>query len=118
MSDGKAGRPKIEINLEHLAELCQLYCNDEEIAGWLGVSVDTLIRRKHDDPAFLEAYMKGKADGKVALRRLQWESAKKGNVSMQIWLGKQALGQRDKHEIEAGESIAGLADVVKKAIGR
>jgi hypothetical protein len=29
------------------------------------------------------------------LRRMQFESANKGNVTMQIWLGKQYLGQSD-----------------------
>ena len=31
---------------------------------------------------------------------MQWKSAEQGNVSMQIWLGKQMLGQSDKQEIE------------------
>lgn len=29
------------------------------------------------------------------LREYQWESARKGNVVMQIWLGKQDLGQSE-----------------------
>ena len=31
---------------------------------------------------------------------MQWKSAEKGNVTMQIWLGKQNLGQSDKQEVQ------------------
>jgi len=31
---------------------------------------------------------------------MQWKSAQNGNVTMQIWLGKNMLGQRDHNEIE------------------
>ena len=30
---------------------------------------------------------------------MQWRSAERGSVPMQIWLGKQVLGQTDKQEI-------------------
>jgi hypothetical protein len=36
---------------------------------------------------------------KISLRRQQIETAKKGNVSMLIWLGKQLLDQSDKRVI-------------------
>jgi hypothetical protein len=58
----------------------------------VGVSVDTL----HRHPEFAEVYKKGTEGGRKSLRRMQFESATKGNVVMQIWLGKQYLGQRDK----------------------
>lgn len=35
---------------------------------------------------------------RIKLRQLQWKSAEAGNVTMQIWLGKQMLGQSDKQE--------------------
>ena len=34
----------------------------------------------------------------MSLRRQQFKSAEAGNVTMQIWLGKQYLGQTDKVE--------------------
>lgn len=114
----KGGRPRIDINLEELRKLCELHCTDEEIASWLGVSLRTITDRKQDDDEFLRVYKKGFADGKMSLRRLQWTSAEKGNITMQIWLGKQLLGQADKHEIEPGDKMLGLADIVKKALGK
>ena len=38
-----------------------------------------------------------RARGGFSLRRLQWETAKR-SATMQIWLGKQYLGQKDKQE--------------------
>jgi hypothetical protein len=63
----------------------------------LGVSVDTLARRKRDDPEFVEALETGKAKGRATLRRLQWQCAEAGSNTMMIWLGKNTLGQRDGH---------------------
>jgi hypothetical protein len=37
----------------------------------------------------------------LAKPRAQWKSAMAGNTTMQIWLGKQLLGQRDRHEVDA-----------------
>ena len=43
--------------------------------------------------------------GRASLRRMQYVAAKKGNATMQIWLGKQYLGQKDKQEIEHSGEI-------------
>jgi len=39
--------------------------------------------------------------GKLSLRRKQVELAVEGNPTMRIWLGKQYMGQKDKHETSA-----------------
>jgi len=62
----------------------------------LGCSHDTLAR----DEEFCVVHKKGMDEGKTSLRRLQWQTARGGNPTMQIWLGKQYLGQRDKQEDE------------------
>ena len=36
----------------------------------------------------------------MSLRRLQWKSATGGNIVMQIFLGKQYLGQSDRQAFE------------------
>lgn len=92
------GRPPIEINMDLVATLAGMHCTDEEIAAALKVSVDTITRRKQSMPVFAEALSAGKAMGRISLRRLQWQSAKAGSIPMQIWLGKQLLGQRDRFE--------------------
>ena len=96
----RKGRPEIEIDTSQVERLAQIQCTDEEMAAVLGCSHDTLARRKADDPAFLDALTRGKAKGRMALRRLQWQRANGGSDTMLIWLGKQLLGQRDKQDHE------------------
>src|ERR1700736_2547545 len=87
----KRGRPKKFVDLELVEKLAHIQCTYGEIASTLGVSVDTLQRNKD----FAVVYKRGAEGGRKSLRRMQFESANKGNVIMQIWLGKQYLGQSD-----------------------
>ena len=96
MTKNKGGRPKIEINYSLVEKLAHIQCTQEEIAEVLGVSTRTLLRNKE----FCHIYKKGLESGKSSLRRLQFKSAEAGNATMQIWLGKQYLGQKDKQEHE------------------
>lgn len=91
------GRPKLELDEEQIEKLAAIHCTMEEIAFAMGCSVDTLENR------FSEVIKRGKAAGKRSLRRLQYESAQKGNVAMMIWMGKQLLGQKDISRIELSE---------------
>ena len=126
-------RPKKKIDYEQVERLAHIHCTQEEIASALGLSVDTLQR----DPEFCGIYKKGVEAGKRSLRRLQWEAAegKEGevfydknrkvlvddrgrplfrvlpqapNVTMQIWLGKQLLGQKDLVEHDVGDNLRTL----------
>jgi len=87
------GRPLIKIDHAQVERLASIQCTDQEIAAVLGVSVDTLARRKVNDPEFWEFLQRGKAKGRVALRRLQWQRAEAGSDVMLIFLSKQLLGQ-------------------------
>jgi hypothetical protein len=94
----KRGRPKgtgIKLDFDLISKCAKIHCTIEEIASFLGVSHDTLNRSKE----FLRIYKKGMHEGKMSLRRMQFKSAEEGNVTSQIWLGKQLLGQRDKQDI-------------------
>lgn len=99
------GRPKKEINQEHFEGLCAILCTQEEIAGVFDCSVDTISRWCNETygETFAEVYKRTSSPGKVSLRRKQYQVAMSGNVSMLIWLGKQILGQKDKHEMSADE---------------
>lgn len=89
-----AGRKRVQIDPVELEKLCGLHCTDEEIAGFLGVSVRTLERRKRT-PAFAEAMGRGRARGRLSLRRSLWGLALKGNPAANIFLAKNLLGYRD-----------------------
>ena len=88
------GRPKkYNLDTKQVEQLAGFGCTDTEIASFFDISRTTLERN-------YEQYItKGRESGKIRLRQYQWASAKKGNVAMLIWLGKQLLGQSDKQEI-------------------
>lgn len=85
-----AGRPKKEIDYTTVEKLANIQCTQEEISSFLGISSRTLLR----DEKFKELFSKGRENGKMSLRRIQWKHAEK-SVPMAIWLGKQYLGQKD-----------------------
>ena len=86
-------RPKkYNIDTKQLEKLAAFGCTDTEIASFFGCSTD-LIRKSYS-----ENLTKGRDAGKIRLRKLQWNAAEKGNVTMLIWLGKQVLGQAEKQE--------------------
>lgn len=88
---------KDKINKEQFENLCNLWCTLIEISEFFGVSEDTLESWCKDTygETFSEVYKRKNSKGKIALRRWQMKSAEKGNVTMQIWLGKQHLNQRE-----------------------
>lgn len=102
---GKVGRPKIEFDAKDwtmIEQMCGLHCTGQEIAGFMGVSYDTLVTRIKEEyglsfPEYFELHV---AKGLVSLRRKQREVAMSGNVQMLIHLGKQYLGQADKQQTE------------------
>lgn len=85
-----AGRPKFQIDYGKVEAMASVMATQEEIATFLGCSVDTLQR----DEQFRGIYKKGIEEGKMSLRRRQFELAKK-SASMAIFLGKNYLGQKD-----------------------
>ena len=110
------GRPRVEIDLELVKKLCSIQCTAEEIASFLEVDADTLNARLKDAGygGFSEYYKKNSVGGKISLRRSQWKSSTNGNVTMQIWLGKQYLGQKDQPEQEPTDNSIDITIAVKE----
>lgn len=125
---GKAGMPKKKINYKLVVRLANIHCTHEEIASVLGVSLSHL----EHDKKFKMTYNNELSKGKASMRRMQWETAAgvngvplkdsqgeilvddKGHVqwkvppvapsaTMQIWLGKQLLGQRDQSALTGAD---------------
>ena len=94
------GRPKIQIDKKTFEGLCFIQATKEEICAVFNVNEKTLTRWCKDtyQCGFYDILKVKSAGGKSSLRRAQWKSAQKGNVVMQIWLGKNWLDQRDKVE--------------------
>lgn len=88
-----------DIDPKAVFKLAQRFWTKSEIAAFLNCAENTITNR------FEDIYTKGKEEGKAKLRDVQLKSAMSGNVTMQIWLGKQYLDQTDK------TNISGLSDV-------
>lgn len=85
--------------LQTIHGLAQINCTQKEAAAVLHVHADTFSAFLKKEELAREAWGDANLVGKASLRRLQFTSAKNGNVTMQIWLGKQLLGQKDRQEL-------------------
>jgi hypothetical protein len=96
----KVGRPKINLNLEELERLSRLNCTMPEISAYFDIPLRTLEDKFTNELDVRKAIEKGRATGKLSLRRRQIQIMEEtNNPTMAIWLGKQMLGQTDKQEI-------------------
>ena len=98
-------KPIDDKDWEKLINMIRIQCTAVEICGVFGMSEDTLTRRikERGEGNFAELFKKYSEEGRTSLRRLQWISANSGSVPMQIFLGKNMLGQTDKTQ-HSGDS--------------
>lgn len=96
------GRHKKDIDWEVAEKAASLMCTGEEIAALCKVSYDTLIRQIKEQgyTDFADWFEERAAATRKSLRRKQLDTAFAGNATMQIWLGKQYLGQKEKSEVD------------------
>ena len=96
-------RPKkYNIDKEQVEKLASFGCTNTEIASFFGCDVSLITK------SYSQNLTKGRDTGKIRLRQLQWKSAERGNITMQIWLGKQVLGQTEKSEVEWTNPVSGI----------
>ena len=92
-------RPEKILDQRQFEEMCRIHCTKEEILAILDMDEDTLSKRIRDlygrNCCFSGVYKRFSSNGKMSLRRWQWANAEKGNATLQIWLGKQELAQRE-----------------------
>lgn len=97
-------RPRKAIDLATLEKLAAINCSHAEMASVLGCSSDTLERN------YAAVIKKGRAQGRMSLKRKQYEVAMTGNVTMLIWLGKQMLDQSDKQDARVATQVVPAND--------
>ena len=95
------------IDVDQLEKLCALQATDVEIAAWFDTSVRTIERRRKE-AKFAEVMERGKARGRISIRRAQMKMLEAGNATMGIWLGKQYLGQTDQVEYRGEITLAAM----------
>ena len=95
-----AGRPAAIIDWKAVDRLLQAGCAGTQIAARLGIHADTLYaacQKEHNSD--FSAYSQQKREhGETLLHEQQFALAMKGNLGMLVWLGKQRLNQKDKHD--------------------
>lgn len=94
-------RGVINIDWNQVAYWLEARCSGSQIADILGIHENTLYERCKTDLGldFVAFKAKNRSKGEQNLRLAQYESAVKDkDRGMQIWLGKQWLGQTDKSQ--------------------
>jgi hypothetical protein len=104
--------------IEDLQTLASYGATQQEMASYLGISVDTLGRRMKDQPEVFMALQQAGARTKASLRRKQisvaLNDAHPGQSTMLVWLGKTMLGQSDKISLKietADDALRALCEV-------
>ena len=115
------GRPRKDLTdkeWEMFLSMMRISCTQVECCSVLGMDEDTLERNiaERGEVNFSEIYKKYSGQGKTSLRRLQYSSAESGNVTMQIWLGKQWLGQTDKTDTNVAISKAPVVNLIDTGV--
>ena len=95
----KMGRKLLDIDPVQVEKLSAIQCTLREMAAFFGCDEKTLRGR------FSAEIAKGKEQGKMSLRRKQYDVAMNGNVSMLIWLGKNYLDQAEKVDANLQQKI-------------
>lgn len=93
--------PTTEKDIKIFENLCKIQCTLRELAAAFEVDEHTLIKRIEEwyGRKFSSVFNEKKEGGRISLRRSQWQTAiDKHNVTMQIFLGKNYLGQTDRPE--------------------
>lgn len=120
MAKTKIGRP-LKLNadektLSTLSGLARIQCTTKEAASVLDVSEPTFIAFLKRNKKAREVWDTGQDSGRASIRRMQYRAAESGNTTMQIWLGKQYLGQKDRHDVNAKHSADGSFLTMWKAL--
>lgn len=114
----KNGRPETPIDWKQVENLLMAGCLGTEVAASIGISEDTLYRRVVKElkyESFTSYAVNFRKKGDSLLKAKQFESAVKDkNIPMQIWLGKQRLGQKDKTDLEVNSVSKVHIEVPKK----
>ena len=101
---GKGGVPEVEFDLDDLEEMAALGIPNERMARLLHIGKATLQRAVADTPEVEDAIELGRARLDRSLRTAQVRTALSigtpGSATLQIWLGKQLLGQRDVRAVD------------------
>lgn len=105
------GRKPIALDLKQLEFLAGLHCTNVELAEHFGVDEKT-IRNKLKEEPYRGVWLRGRAEGRIALRQMQFKAADRGNPAMLIWLGKNLLEQAEPSRLDLRQLNEVVNDVI------
>lgn len=106
---GKKTGPKAphkvkNIDIEEVQKLAAMQCTTEEIAAFFDVSSDTIERN------FAAIIKKGRAKGRMSMKRQLFQKVQQGDLGALIWWGKQFAGMAEKTDTRTRMQIEQLSD--------
>jgi hypothetical protein len=105
----KRGRKPIEIDIREVEEAAADGLTEGEVAARLGISIDTLGRRKNQYAEYAEAIKRGKQRAHAAVSSKLMALVRKGNLGAIVWYEKTRKGYSDRVQQELsgrdGEAI-------------
>jgi hypothetical protein len=109
---GRGGRAKwIPPDLKEVEFLAETGLTYVQIAAKLGISTDTLERRRKENAAFAEAINRGRAKGVASVSNALYTNALSGNVAAQIFIMKCVGGWKSSERVEVSGANGGPVDV-------
>jgi len=112
----KGGRPRKELDWKTLDNILQFGARLLDCSDLCEVSEDLIQKRIREkfDCTFSEYRERKMSKMRMKLLQKQYDVAMKGNVALLIWLGKQHLGQKDKHETDLGDNAKQVFELAYK----
>jgi hypothetical protein len=96
---------KIEIDVGKVEDYAARGATFEVIAAALGISEDTLSRRRKENAEFADAIKRGRAKGETLVEGALWKLIGKGNVAATIFYLKARCGWREVQKIETDLTV-------------
>lgn len=94
------GRPKIQIDISRVEQLAAQGLTQAEICLCLGISENTLLRRKQELEVLADAIKSGKAKAASEISNTLYQMARGKDLGAIIWWEKTRRGLTDKVQQE------------------
>lgn len=110
------GRPRIELDISRVEELAARGLSQAEICLVIGISEDTLSRRKADTAAIAEAIKGGRAKAASEIGNVLYRMAQGGDLGAIVWWEKTRRGLSDRVQQQINIDVSKLSDDELSAI--